>query len=324
MSELMTIAEFARRCGLSAKMLRSYARVGLLEPAEVDPESGYRYYAPDQFEQARLVALLRRAGIAVADIAAFVADPSPQTLDLWDRGLAVEVQARRSCIAQARHLCGRTATSTTGGAMIEIRPMSDRDELAATFDLLGAQLAVAIDSTDWRFTDLADRWPADRRLMLVATDQGQQVGGLLAFRTDEGVTVRIIAVVDRHRHRGIGRRLVQHLEAEAGEVGASVIAAGTGDETIGFWHHLGYTPQLLLQWVHDPDLADHEIQALLAGPLAGLPAATSSYNGVPQLFVELDEPRLHLPETLDDLTRGCHVGFAIHKHLAGTEPTQQH
>ena len=39
--ELLGIGGFSRRCGLSAKVLRSYAAVGLLTPAAVDPNTGY-------------------------------------------------------------------------------------------------------------------------------------------------------------------------------------------------------------------------------------------------------------------------------------------
>ena len=36
MDELLSIGDFSDRCGLSAKMLRSYAAAGLLVPAAVD------------------------------------------------------------------------------------------------------------------------------------------------------------------------------------------------------------------------------------------------------------------------------------------------
>ena len=53
----MLIREFSHRSGLSSKALRLYDAVGLLEPHFVDPENGYRYYAPDQLER---IALLRQ------------------------------------------------------------------------------------------------------------------------------------------------------------------------------------------------------------------------------------------------------------------------
>ena len=54
----MTIGEFGRESGLSAKALRMYDELGLLRPAYVDPFSGYRFYEPEQLERARLVVWL--------------------------------------------------------------------------------------------------------------------------------------------------------------------------------------------------------------------------------------------------------------------------
>ena len=65
---LLTIGAFGRASGLTVKALRLYADLGLLRPAAVDPDSGYRYYAPDQLELARLVARLRRSGMPLRRI----------------------------------------------------------------------------------------------------------------------------------------------------------------------------------------------------------------------------------------------------------------
>lgn len=82
--KLLTIGEFARASRLSAKALRLYDSLGLLRPARVDQWTGYRYYSPDQIDQARLVAWLRRvdmplptikeiSGLPPAEVAAQVA-----------------------------------------------------------------------------------------------------------------------------------------------------------------------------------------------------------------------------------------------------------
>ncbi|MYW01546.1 MerR family transcriptional regulator [Streptomyces sp. SID3343] len=67
---LVTIGAFARASRLSAKALRLYDELGLLVPAYVDPVTGYRRYAPEQLERARLVAWLRRLGMPLARIRA--------------------------------------------------------------------------------------------------------------------------------------------------------------------------------------------------------------------------------------------------------------
>jgi protein phosphatase len=49
---MMSIGEFSSRCGLSPKVLRSYAEAGVLDPSAVDPATGYRYYDAAQLEEA--------------------------------------------------------------------------------------------------------------------------------------------------------------------------------------------------------------------------------------------------------------------------------
>ena len=66
--DLMSIGEFARLSRLSAKALRLYDELELLPPAQVDPDSGYRWYAAGQLDNARLVASLRQIGVPLAQI----------------------------------------------------------------------------------------------------------------------------------------------------------------------------------------------------------------------------------------------------------------
>jgi DNA-binding transcriptional MerR regulator len=68
----MSIGEFARRSRLSAKALRLYDELGLLRPARVDEDSGYRFYEPSQLKQARLIAALRQLQMPLAQIKAIL------------------------------------------------------------------------------------------------------------------------------------------------------------------------------------------------------------------------------------------------------------
>src|ERR1700729_3097555 len=67
-ADQMSIGEFARRSRLSAKALRLYGELGLLEPARVDDGSGYRHYSASQLDRARLIAALRQLQIPLAEI----------------------------------------------------------------------------------------------------------------------------------------------------------------------------------------------------------------------------------------------------------------
>jgi DNA-binding transcriptional MerR regulator len=68
-SDLMLIREFSTRSRLSGKALRLYDALGLLEPAFVDPHSGYRYYSPGQLERAHRIAFLRQLEMPLQRIA---------------------------------------------------------------------------------------------------------------------------------------------------------------------------------------------------------------------------------------------------------------
>ena len=78
--DLESIGRFSRRAGISVSHLRHYHEMGLLEPAYVDPESGYRYYAAAQREAAEVIAMLRSIDMPVRDIQRVLADPSEATV----------------------------------------------------------------------------------------------------------------------------------------------------------------------------------------------------------------------------------------------------
>jgi DNA-binding transcriptional MerR regulator/pimeloyl-ACP methyl ester carboxylesterase len=94
----MGIGEFARLSRLSPKALRLYDELGLLPPARVDPGSGYRWYAPAQLEQARLVASLRQIGVPLAQIKVILdldASAAAGQVSAWWAGTETRHAARR-------------------------------------------------------------------------------------------------------------------------------------------------------------------------------------------------------------------------------------
>lgn len=96
-TELLTIGEFARRCGLTTKALRIYDEIGLLPPAEVDPHNAYRLYRAAQLRPARLIGMLRGAGLCLSDIGKLLGALAV------DRELAAEQLDRHLAESEARH-----------------------------------------------------------------------------------------------------------------------------------------------------------------------------------------------------------------------------
>jgi DNA-binding transcriptional MerR regulator len=102
MENLVPIGQFAAASRLSLKALRLYDENGLLPPARVDPESGYRYYRLQQLGQATTIRLLRRAGMPLGEIRAFLAAPSAAHLDEYERTLVGELFDRRLVLRYLR------------------------------------------------------------------------------------------------------------------------------------------------------------------------------------------------------------------------------
>jgi DNA-binding transcriptional MerR regulator len=64
----IAIGDFSRMTHLSVKALRHYHDLGVLEPAEVDPYSGYRFYQPGQVQIAQVIRRFRDLGMPLEDI----------------------------------------------------------------------------------------------------------------------------------------------------------------------------------------------------------------------------------------------------------------
>ena len=65
---MFSIGRFADTTGLTVKALRHYDEIGLLAPARVDPDSGYRYYDPGQIEDAVTIRRLRALELPLDEI----------------------------------------------------------------------------------------------------------------------------------------------------------------------------------------------------------------------------------------------------------------
>jgi len=66
--DLLSIGAFASMTRLSIKALRLYDQLGILQPRHVDPQSGYRYYEPDQLPGARMIRVMREMDMPLATI----------------------------------------------------------------------------------------------------------------------------------------------------------------------------------------------------------------------------------------------------------------
>src|SRR3954451_4496069 len=68
---------FSRASSLSIKTLRAYHESGILVPARVDPQSGYRSYTVDQLADAAVIVRLRALDVSLPQVDAVLRHRDP-------------------------------------------------------------------------------------------------------------------------------------------------------------------------------------------------------------------------------------------------------
>src|SRR5690242_8776151 len=128
----LSIGDFSRMTYLSVKALRHYHDVGVLEPAEVDPSSGYRYYAPDQVGPAQMIRRLRDLGMPLDDVRTIVTAPDSAERD---RALVEHLRRMERQLAETQQTVSSLRTllePPSDGAAVERRDLPAILALAVT------------------------------------------------------------------------------------------------------------------------------------------------------------------------------------------------
>ncbi len=80
---MLSIGEFSNICKVSTKTLRYYAEIGLLEPSEVNPENGYRYYSIEQLEKMLFINRLKEYSFSLEEIKELLLTNTPYEENLY-------------------------------------------------------------------------------------------------------------------------------------------------------------------------------------------------------------------------------------------------
>lgn len=96
-TDLLPIGRFARRAGLTVGALRHYDELGVLRPAAVDADTGYRRYRVSQLEDARAIARLRELEVPLEEIRDILAadDPAERARRLAGHRARIEARSHR-------------------------------------------------------------------------------------------------------------------------------------------------------------------------------------------------------------------------------------
>lgn len=128
---MLTIGEFARLGQVTVKALRHYDALGLLKPAAIDPESGYRRYTEAQLPRLRCIGELKALGFRLEAIGALLDEPPPPAhwrALLHDRqsGLLRDIHASRTTLSrvdrEVRQLDAATSPQEYAVELVELEP----------------------------------------------------------------------------------------------------------------------------------------------------------------------------------------------------------
>jgi DNA-binding transcriptional MerR regulator len=113
----IAIGDFSRMTHVSVTALRHYHEVGLLRPAEIDPDSGYRFYGPEQVKIAQVIRRFRDLGMPLEEIKAVLEAPDPaarnHVVAAHMRRMESQLAATQSVVTSLRSLLERPPAPVT-------------------------------------------------------------------------------------------------------------------------------------------------------------------------------------------------------------------
>jgi DNA-binding transcriptional MerR regulator len=113
---MFSIGEFARHGRVSVRMLRHYDAIGLIRPACVDPDTGYRFYQASQLDELNRVIALKELGFTLQQVQAI----------LEEKVTAAELRGMLKL--RRAEIRAQIEAETTRLARVEARLMTIEDE----------------------------------------------------------------------------------------------------------------------------------------------------------------------------------------------------
>jgi DNA-binding transcriptional MerR regulator len=233
---LMPIGDFARLTHLSIKALRHYHDVGLLEPASIDPTTGYRSYSTAQVPVALAIRRFRDLEMPIEQVRAVLEAPDPTSRNdaLLSHLLRMESQLEQ-----------------TQEAILALRMLLEDEPAHPSIELrtVGTTAAIAVtDTVDWEDTEA---WLGEARAELHAALSSPARAGadgalypdeffeahrgeVIAFTPFRGAlpaTTRVeqIEVPSAHLAVIVHEGPIDTLDQTYGELGTFVIERGLGN-----------------------------------------------------------------------------------------------
>jgi DNA-binding transcriptional MerR regulator len=215
----LSIGDFSRMTRLSVKSLRRYHDLGLLEPADIDPDTGYRYYDVPQVPLGQAIRRFRDLDMPLEQLKEVLHAPDASARN-------------RLIIAHLEHM--ESALQQTQQTVASLRALLEASRAPITVDyrVVGATMAIAI-AEPVRMDDLG-RWWVDafeelRRLLASSSAVRTGSDGALysnaLFEDELGEVVAFIPVADMRTASG----RAQLIEIPAAELAITVHHGAIGD-----------------------------------------------------------------------------------------------
>jgi DNA-binding transcriptional MerR regulator len=147
------IGTVARLAQVSVRTLRHYDEIGLLKPAWADPQTGYRWYSPEQLHRLHRILVLRDLGVSLSEIGT-----------LLDADVTVE-QLRGILLLREAEARERMETETNRLARVEARLRHMEEETMAEYEVVVKRVEpVRVIAASEDVADFAQIGPTEQRL----------------------------------------------------------------------------------------------------------------------------------------------------------------
>ena len=121
MKNYFLISEFAKLRGININSLRYYEKLGILKPAYVDQQTGYRYYSPEQLPLLNQIILCIQLGIPLKEMTVFLDESGNlQSRKLLEKGKLVAQQRIKELEDNLRYIETSLSDMENNAAFTEV------------------------------------------------------------------------------------------------------------------------------------------------------------------------------------------------------------
>lgn len=153
---MLKVGELAERAGLTVRTLHHYDSIGLLRPS-ARSDAGYRLYDRDDVARLQQIQALRKFGMALADIGAYLDSPDASPLAVIERQLACldrqidEATSMRDQLLRVRAQLARGEAPELSTWLTTLEQMTMYDKYFSQAELQQLRLVQAKESKlDWQ------------------------------------------------------------------------------------------------------------------------------------------------------------------------------